>query len=189
MFAPVFFTALNHLLDGANWARARLAPFAGRRARIEMPPFAVGFEITADGRAQPHLDPATADVTIGLPPGTPFLLAQGLDKVMAGASVAGNAEFATELAFVLRNLRWDAEEDLAQLVGDIAAHRLMRGADRFMGWQKQTAARFAENLAEYLARENSLLVATEKYAALRNDIFRFNADLTRVENRLALLAR
>lgn len=189
MFDQVFLAALNHLLGGANWARARLAPFAGRRARIEMSPLAFGFEIATDGRVQPQPDSATADVTIALPAETPFLLPQGLDRVMAGASVAGNAEFATELSFVFRHLRWDAEEDLSRWIGDIAAHRLLQGASRFMAWQQQAASNLAENLAEYLVQESPLLVATDEFAPLRDGIARFNADLTRIENRLGLLAR
>lgn len=189
MFDRAFIAALNHLLAGADWARARLAPFAGRQARIEMPPVSVGFGIAADGRVQPYLDTAVADVTLDLPAATPFLLTRGLDKALAGASVAGNAEFAAELSFVFRHLRWDVEEDLSRQVGDIVAHRLVEGAGRFMAWQKQAATHLAENLAEYLVHENPLLVATDEFAALRDNISRLNADLARLENRLALLAR
>jgi ubiquinone biosynthesis protein UbiJ len=188
MFDQAFLAALNHLLEGANWARARLAPFAGRQARIEMPPFNFGFEIDEDGRVRQNPDPDATDVVIRLPADTPFLLPQGLDKVMAAATVEGNAEFATELSFVFRNLRWDAEEDLSKLVGDIAAHRLVEGANRFMAWQKQAAANLAENLAEYLVHEKPLLVATTEFTAFREDITRLNADLTRLEARSKTLA-
>lgn len=189
MFDRVFLVALNHLLEGADWARARLAPFAGRRAKIEMPPLVFGFEIDAAGRLWQNPDPAVTDVVIRLPADTPFLLPQGLGKVMAAASVEGNAEFATELSFIFRNLRWDAEEDLAQLVGDIAAHRLMQGAGRFMTWQQQAAANLAANVAEYLTLENPLLVAHTEVLALRAGIAQLDAALSGAERRLAALAR
>lgn len=190
MFDSVFLAALNHLLEGSGWARARLVPFAGRRARIDMQPFSFGFEVALDGQVIPNLDSANAaitDVVIRLPANTPFLLPQGIDRVMAQASVEGNAEFATELSFVFRNLRWDAEEDLAQLVGDIAAHRIVAGATRVVAWQKQAATHFAQNLGEYLTIEQPVLVPREELITLRDAIARLDADLNRAEKRLAAL--
>lgn len=189
MFDRVFLAALNHLLEGAQWARVRLAPFAGRRAKIEMPPLVFGFEVDAEGRVMQNPDPAVTDVVIRLPADRPFLLPQGLGKVMAAATVEGNAEFATELSFIFRNLRWDAEEDLAKLVGDIAAHRLMQGTTRFMTWQQQAAANLAANVAEFLTLENPLLVARTEMLALRDGITRLDAALSSAERRLAALTR
>lgn len=190
MFEPVFIAGLNHLLAGAQWARARLLPFAGRRARFDMPPFSFGFEVAPDGQVIPNPDSTNAnitDVVIRLPTDTPFLLPQGIDRVMAHASVEGNAEFATELSFVFRNLRWDAEEDLAQLVGDIAAHRIVVGATRFVAWQKQATKHFAQNLGEYLTIETPVLVRRDELLALRDGIARLDADLNRAASRLAAL--
>jgi ubiquinone biosynthesis protein UbiJ len=190
MFDPVFIAGFNHLLAGANWARARLLPFVGRRARFEMPPFSFGFEVAPDGQVIPNPDSPNidiADVVIRLPADTPFLLPQGLERVLAQASVEGNAEFATELSFVFRNLRWDAEEDLAKLVGDIAAHRFVAGATRFVAWQKQAATHFAQNLGEYLTIESPMLVPHDELIALRDGIARLDADLIRAERRLAAL--
>jgi ubiquinone biosynthesis protein UbiJ len=190
MFAPVFIAGINHLLEASGWARTRLAPFAGRRARFDMPPFSFAFEVAPDGQVIPHPDNASAgstDVVIRLPAATPFLLPQGIDRVMAQASVEGNAEFATELSFVFRNLRWDAEEDLSQLVGDIAAHRFVAGANRFVAWQKQSATHFAQNIGEYLTIETPVLVPREELRALRDGIARLETDLSRAERRLAAL--
>lgn len=189
MFDQVFLAALNHLLEGAHWARARLVPFAGRRVRFDIPPFLLRFEIAPDGRTIPNADPDINDVIIRLPSDTPFLLPLGLDKVMAQAGVEGNAEFATELSFVFRNLRWDAEEDLSRLFGDIAAHRIVAGTHRLFGWQKQAMANLAENVAEYLALEKPVLVPAIELLILRDGIAKFDADLNLVESRLAALSR
>lgn len=154
-----------------------------------MPPFAFAFEITPDGSVIPSPDPELADVIVRLPPESPLLLTQGVDKLMAQASVEGNAEFATALSFIFRNLHWDAEEDLSKLVGDSAAHRIVQDAHRFIGWQKQAATNLVENVAEYLALENPVLVPRDELLALRDGIARLDADLARAENRLAALSR
>lgn len=183
MIDAAFLAGLNHLLEGANWARARLAPFADRHAALVMPPLRLAFAIDADGRCFPAPDDDTPDVTIHLPADTPFRLLQGLDKVMAGARVEGSAEFATELSFVFRHLHWDAEEDLAKLFGDIPAHRMVAGAERFAAWHKQAATHLAENLAEYLAYENPMIVTTREFTTFRDDVAKLNADLSRLEAR------
>lgn len=187
MFDQALLAALNHLLAGANWARARLVPFAGRRARFDLPLFALAFEIAPDGLVGPDAGAGAADVVIRLPADMLFLLPQGIDRVMAQANFVGNAEFATELSFVFRNLRWDAEEDLARLVGDIAAHRIVTGATHFVAWQQQAATHCAQNLGEYLSIETPVLAPRKELLALRDDIARLDADLTSVESRLAAL--
>lgn len=179
--------ALNHLLKGANWARGRLAPFAGRHARFVMPPVSLAFVVTPDG----HLDASAAseasDVVIHLPADTPFQLLHGLDKAMAGARVEGNAEFATELSFVLRHLRWDAEEDLARIVGDVPARRIVQGTNEFIGWQRQAARNLGENVAEYLTHESSLLLTRQEFSEYGASVAALDAALDELELRSARL--
>jgi ubiquinone biosynthesis protein UbiJ len=183
MFDAAFLAALDHLLEGATWARNRLIPFAGRHARLVMPPFAAAFIVSPTGRCVAADDESAPDVIVHLPTDAPLRLLQGIDRVMAGARVEGNAEFATELSFVFRNLQWDAEEDLSRLVGDIAAHRLVQGVERFAGWQRQAAQNLTVNLAEYLTMENPLLVSRQEFAAHREAVARLNSDLIRLEAR------
>lgn len=184
MLDAALLAGLNHMLAGANWARARLAPYAGRHACFEMPPFRLAFVVGSEGGFEPAPDAMPADVTIRLPADTPFLLLQGLDKVMAAARVEGNAEFATELSFVFRHLHWDAEEDLSRAVGDIAAHRIVATGGRLMAWQRQVAYRLGENLAEYLVEENRMLVGMREFGAFREEVMRLNAALAALENRV-----
>jgi ubiquinone biosynthesis protein UbiJ len=187
MIDAALLAGLNHLLQGANWARERLGPFAGRQASFVMPPFALAFSVGADGFFSPVADPAAADVTVRLPDNTPFLLLQGFDKVMAAATVEGNAEFATELSFVLRQLRWDAEEDLSRLVGDIAAARLLRGTHSLVAWQQQALGNLSGNVAEYLVHEARTLIGNHEFSAFRDDLLRLNAALSALEKRSMVL--
>lgn len=187
MLEAALLAGLNHLLQGSGWAIARLAPFAGRRARFELPPFHLELCVAGDGLFELSADPGKPDVVISLPAETPFLLPQGLDRVVSVAHVVGNAEFATELSFIFRRLRWDIEEDLSSVVGDIAAHRMVQGANHMVAWHKQAAKHFAENLGEYFVHENPLLVATAEFVAWRDDIGSLGAGLSRLEARLAAL--
>lgn len=188
MIQTAVFAALNHLLGQASWARRQLLPFVGRRARFEMPPWQLAFGITAEGLFEAVAEPEV-DVTVALPADGPLLMLQGVDRLMATAYVVGNAEFATALSFVLKNLRWDAEEDLSRLIGDIAAHRLVGGATALAGWQKQASHNLAENLAEYLGEEARLLTPVGELVAFREDVADFSNRLTRLQSRLQALTK
>lgn len=184
MLEAALLGGLNHLLDGAAWARERLAPFAGRQAEFEMPPLRFSLAVAADGRfALPVEPPADPDVRIGLPAFSPLLLAEGIERLMSDVHVTGNAEFATELSFVLRHLRWDLEEDLSHLFGDIAARRIVQAGQDCVAAHRQAVANVSANLDEYLAHENALLVGRAEFANFREAVAELGARLEGLERR------
>lgn len=180
--------ALNHLLASANWARHRLQPFTAKTACFVVPPLQIVLAINPEAYFTHADDPAVVpDVVIRLPADTPFLMLQGIERVMSAAHVEGNAEFATELSFVLHHLRWDAEQDLARLLGDIPARRIATEAQRFLAWQTQLAENLHGNIAEYLAHENPLLLTRTEFSAFQSDMQQLNARLERIDSRCKLL--
>ena len=189
--APLL-AAINHLLGQAVWAREKLVPFAGHAAQIKLPPFEAAFLIAADGCVAALPDPALAEgepeVSISLPATTPLLALQGKDAVMRAARIEGSAEFAEALGFVIRNLRWDAEEDLSGVVGDIAAHRIIAGTREFAAGQQQAVRNLAENLAEYGTEEQPLIARREDIAGFSAEVDRLRDDMARLEKRLQRLA-
>ena len=176
--------ALNHLLLGASWARARLSPFAGGSGRLSLPPFRLDFLISADGMViAPESELDHCDVEIALPVDTPFLAMQGSEAVAKATRISGSAEFADALGFVLRNLRWDFEEDLSKAVGDIAAHRIAGLLKSFGAWQAQATRNFGENLAEYLTEEKPTLVSKRELGAFSTAVSQLHDDLGQLESR------
>ncbi|OHC66831.1 MAG: hypothetical protein A2040_13395 [Rhodocyclales bacterium GWA2_65_19] len=179
--------ATNHLLGQAAWARAKLTPFAGHAAQIKLPPFEAAFLIGEDGYISSPTPEAALEVSISLPAATPLLALQGKDAVMRAARIEGSAEFAEALGFVIRNLRWDAEEDLSKVVGDIAAHRIVAGTREFAAWQQQAAQSLAENLAEYFTEEQPLIARRSDIGHFSSEVDRLRDDVARLEKRVQRL--
>ena len=181
MLDLAFLLSFNRLLAAAPWARERLAPFAGQRARLVLGPLPVEFRIAADGTLESLGSEAPA-VEIALPADAPLVLLQGRgrDALMRNAHVSGAADFAEALGFVLRNLEWDVEEDLSHLVGDIAARRLVTTATGFAAAQAEVARRLADNFAEYLRYEQPIGV-------LPPDAARFTSENRALADRAAAL--
>ncbi len=48
--------------------------------------------------------------------------------------VGGDTDFAAAINHIARNLRWDVEEDLSRIFGDIAAHRMAETGRTFQRW-------------------------------------------------------
>jgi ubiquinone biosynthesis protein UbiJ len=108
---------------------------------------------------------------------------------LRAVEVSGNARLATEVMFLFRHLRWDAEEDAARVIGDVAAHRLagmVRGA---AAWHAEAARRIAGSLVEYATEEARLVVRRADLADLARDNARLRDGLARLEKRIERLGR
>lgn len=190
MLLNVALAGLNHVLEQEQWARDRLTPFSGETARLELGALSLQFSISPRGLLQAIKGremPPQASVTITLPADAPVRAIFDRASLLTAAHISGKAELAETLGFVFRNLHWDAEDDLAMLVGDIPARRLVQGGKRLVGWQLEQARNLAKNVAEYFTEENHQVIGSREMAGFIKD----NADvaerLERLEKRITAL--
>ncbi len=189
MRLPVIAAPLNHVLRANSWARERLAPFAGRVVCIDNPPFSVNMAVTANGEIAEAAPAATPDVTVHLTPGlTLRLLARDL-SVWQDIKVEGDAAFAAAINYVARNIRWDVEEDLSRVVGDIAAHRMVEAGRKLDQWTRQGADNLARSFAEYWTEERPLIASRADIALFNREVDALRDDLARLEKRIELHER
>jgi ubiquinone biosynthesis protein UbiJ len=178
--------ALNHLLEGAPWARARLAAFAGATVELRNPPFpALRFLILANGKLEAGGDDPSLIVT--LKPDALAGLARGPEHFLRSIEVAGDPALAAEVMALARDLRWDVEEDLSKLLGDIAAHRLAEAARAFAAWQVDAARRLAHAAADYAVDEKRVLIARPEMESFAEAIARLRDGVERLEKRIQRL--
>jgi ubiquinone biosynthesis protein UbiJ len=128
---------VNHVIAAEPAALDRLRPHAARTVQIEfagwprllpaLGPFA--FRITPAGLVEwlgagPGLPP---DLRVAVDAGNPALAAT---RVVAGDRpqlvVSGDAAFASDIEWLIDNLRWDIEDDLARVVGAGPARQVAR---------------------------------------------------------------
>ncbi len=178
---------LNRLLARESWAREKLAPYAGRIARIEAPPFALTMAVAEGGtlaaaQGEPHVT-VTVDGTA---------LPQALldpQAVLRNVRLAGDAEFAQALSQVLQNLRPEPEEELARFVGDAAAVRIVGFARAALAQAQDNAERLARTAADYFVAENPMLVARGEVEQFSREVARLRDDVERLVKRIELLER
>jgi ubiquinone biosynthesis protein UbiJ len=114
-------------------------------------------------------------------------LARGEEHAMRSVDVEGNAKLAAEVLVLARHLRWDGEEDLSRLVGDVAAHRLADAGRAFAAWHLDTAQRLAAALADYVTEEKRLLARRADLAALGDSVARLRDAVARLDKRVERL--
>lgn len=178
---------LNRLLARESWARDRLAPFAGRAARVEAGPFAVQFSVRAGGL----LDAAQgeASVTVAMDAAA---LPQALlepQAVMRNVRLSGDAEFAQALSFVLQNLRPEPEEELSRFIGDAAARRLVGFMRAAFVQAREAGERLATTTADYLVAENPMLVPRAEADTFARDVAALRDAAERLAKRIERLER
>ena len=182
-----FSLALNRLLEREAWARARLAPFAGCTVELVSPPFpSLRFTILPGGTVEAGGDEAA--LTVRLKPDALLNLARGPEYFVRSLDAAGDARLASEILALARHLRWDVEEDLSRLVGDVAAHRLAESARAFARWQLDAAGRLARAFAAYAVDEKRVLVGRSELEAFAGDVARLRDAVERLEKRTQRLA-
>jgi ubiquinone biosynthesis protein UbiJ len=183
-----FAAALNHLLRAESWAREALAPFAGETLELRAPPLpSLKLAIAPEGTVVPAPAGAATSLTVTLKPGLAAALLQGQDHVLREVEVSGNARLADAILLLVRHLRWDAEEDLSRVVGDVAAHRLVQAGRDVAAWQRDTAQRLAESFSDYLAEEKRVLVRSAELEQLARSVAALRDGLERLGKRVERL--
>ena len=181
--AVAFCFVLNRLLAAEPWARARLAPFAGETLELRAPPLpALRLAVLEGGRVQ--AGDADPSLTMTLKPDLLPALARGEEHAARSVDVHGNGRLASEVLFLARHLRWDMEEDLSRLFGDVVAHRVAGAARAFAAWHVDAAQRIAGSLVDYATDEKQLLVRKIEFGTLAEPLARLRDSIARLEKRL-----
>ena len=177
--------ALNHLLDQQAWARERLAAHPGARIEFRTPPLPGAKVIVEDtGRVRAD-DAGEPDLVVTLSPFAMPLLAARSPDAMAHVQFAGPDALAAAVRGLMLALRWDVEEDLSKVVGDVAAHRIAKAGREAFEWQREAGERLARNFSEYWTEEQPLLARRADLEALARDVQGLREALDRVEARLS----
>jgi len=184
MRVPAFTGPVNHLLRANSWALERLAPHAGRVACFDNGPISVMMMVAANGEVADAAQDAVPDVTIRMTPGLMLRILARDAMAWGGVKVEGNAEFAVAIHHVVSNLRWDFEEDLSRVVGDIAAHRMVTTGRKLDQWGRQSADNLARSFSEYWTEEQPLIASKHEVEAFVRDVDVLRDDVARLEKRV-----
>ena len=133
---------LNHVLMQEKEAQNRLLRKKGSVVHVRWGVFALDLLITPAGLLDRAAPGAKPDLLLAVAAESPAVV---LQSVLAGKAppvkIEGDVQLAAELGWLADNLRWDVEEDLSRVIGDVPAHTLA-------GFARQALAGLRQFLAQ-----------------------------------------
>lgn len=189
MLKPLVTRFLQHLTSQNEWSREYLQPFAGKVVAFDFVLAKANLLILEDGSLVLAGETAAPEANIHLPPSLALRLLAGDENAKMHIKIDGDAHLATEISKVLQNMRWDIEEDLSKVVGDIGAFKIGEVSKKMFAETKKQSINAAEMLSEYWQEEKNILAKKRHVEQFNADVDTLKSDVARFEKRLAKLAK
>ena len=186
--------ALNRNVAGSRRAQVLVRRLDGRALEIELSNTPLRLFLTArDGRielAERRETPADARLA-----GTPLSMlalagpeAEG--RLRSGkVRIEGDAEITQAFRELLEHTRPDFEEELARIVGDVAARRATNFARGLFDFGRRATDSLVTSAAEYLQEEGRDVPVRLEVEEFLREVDRLRDDVERLEARIARLSR
>lgn len=118
---------LNHVLMQEREAMERLVRQKGRVARVQWRAFSVALVVTPAGLFNVAAADAQPDLELEITETSPLGLAQSaLRGDKPAIRIRGDVQLAGDINWLVDNVSWDVEEDLARVIGDAPAHTVAK---------------------------------------------------------------
>lgn len=184
MIAPLVTRFLQHITAQNNWARPYLTPFAGQTICFDFSLMQAHLIILEDGSLATAPDKTLADATVHIPPSLGMRLISGDAQAKSLIKIDGDMHLATEVSKVLQQMRWDIEEDISHVVGDIAAFKLGEVSKSMFAQVKKQSTDLADMVTEYWQEEKNILAKKKHVTQFNDAVDTLRHDVDRFEKRL-----
>lgn len=188
MLKPIATRILQHIINQNNWSREHLTPFAGKVLQFDFVLIKPSLIILEDGSLSFAGETIGADAVIHLPPSLTLRLLANDDAAKMQIKIDGDTHLATQVSKVLQKLRWDIEDDMSHLVGDIAASKISKSSHKVLQTVKKQSIDITEMVSEYWQEEIKILAKKHQVERFITDVDVLRSDTARFEKRLQKLS-
>jgi len=163
-------TLANRALAGQDWAREKLAPFAGRTFALRVGALAGTWTVGDDATFASAVADAPVDLTLTLSPlSVPAFLADP-SRWNEYVREDGDVAFGGALKELARTLPWFVEEGFAKAFGPVAGQRMADAGRHLLAFPDYAARKLGDSAGSYARDETRLMVRGSEARALRDDI-------------------
>ena len=168
-----------------------LSQHATKTILLQLPIGDLGFELISNGLLQPAFNPTEPTLILHVSAKALSDLAGssgGLrEQAFKAVKITGDADLAQLIGRLAGQLRWEYEEDLAQLIGDAPAHLAVQQGRKFISASRAAAADLVGNVIEYVTEENQLILNQRDFMIRKNELNALRDSVDRLEKRIQLL--
>ena len=187
MFKPLAAEFLQHMTNQNNWSRQHLLAYAGKVVQFNIAFIHTKLLILEDGSLGVAPSNTDADVSIHIPPSLALRLMAKDEAAKMLIKVEGDTHLATALGKVLQHIRWDVEEDLSKVIGDIPANKMAAASKQAFTTARKQAINITDMLSEYWQEEKPVLAKKWQVEQFNTNVDTLRSDFSRLEKRLAKL--
>ena len=133
---------INHVLAQEPAALDRLRRQQGQCVQLSWREYRLQWRITPAGLLERSDVRSSADLHLHINQDSPFSLVQALAKgEKPPMRIDGDVMLAADINWLVDHVRWDIEEDLSRVFGDVAAHQIALVAKRAVSALREFAAK------------------------------------------------
>jgi len=129
---------LNHVLQQEPEAQQRLVRQQGRVVRFQWRFVTMELVATPAGLLDLAPPDSLPELTLSVTDDNPFEIARAtLRGDKPSVQIVGDVQLAAEVNWLVDHVRWDVEDDLARVIGDVPAHAIGNAVRRVVGALRQ----------------------------------------------------
>lgn len=184
MFKPLIQFVLQHLMQQNSWTAPLLQPYANQTICMDFKVAQVTLTILQNGELAVAADSASPDATIHLPPSLVMRLLRKDPLASSLIKIDGDVSLGIEVGKIFSAIRWDVEDDLSKIVGDVAAYQVVQmGHEKFRQLQAN-AKNLGEMLVEYWQEEQPLMAKKSSIESFNQSVDRLREGTDRLQSRV-----
>ena len=189
MIAQLATRFLQHITHQNSWAKPHLMPFAGQVITFDFSLLRMSLIILEDGSLATSPYNALPNATVFIPPSLAMRLVSGDAHAKTLIKVDGDVHVATEVSKVLQQMRWDIEEDISHITGDIAAYKIGEVTQSMFAQAKKQTTQLADMMTEYWQEEKPVIAKKRHVEQFNTEVDTLRNDVDRFEKKIEKLAQ
>jgi ubiquinone biosynthesis protein UbiJ len=180
--------SINHVIEQEKWAHDLLLSREGQIVAISLP---VGnFQLMIQNGLLANTSDNTGVAAVSLEISQEAIwafLREGKSGAMKFVRISGDVDFAADLNRLAADLKWEAEEDLAKLIGDAPSRRFVLESKKLFQQASLAVDDFKLGLRDYLVNEKNTLLGAQQFNEFKSEIRLLRDQLDRTEKKIIKL--
>jgi ubiquinone biosynthesis protein UbiJ len=172
---------LNHLLLQNDWMQSKLIDHKNKILAIEISGLKNIFIVEENGQLRSLNESKKIDCIIKLTIND--FINQVVNNKNGKISIEGDMELANQVTQVLKNIKWDIEEDLSKYIGDIPAVHTTKFLKKVFNSSQRNMFNLTSSLIEYWQEESPILAKKRNVEIFNSEVDKIVEDVERIDVR------
>jgi len=172
---------LNHLLLQNDWMQSKLIDHKNKILAIEISGLKNIFIVEENGQLRSLNESKKIDCIIKLTIND--FINQVVNNKNGKISIEGDMELANQVTQVLKNIKWDIEEDLSKYIGDIPAVHTTKFLKKVFNSSQRNMFNLTSSLIEYWQEESPILAKKRNVEIFNSKVDKIVEDVERIDVR------